>query len=157
MSYIHRDSTISTKIRHIHLLSGLNRLFLILLFCFSVDFPTSFAILPKKDVCVPGRKKSGVMIGFEWDVTKAKKNLRKHGVDFSEAATVFKDRLSITIYDPGHSVEEDRYITVGTSVAGRFLMVAHADRGNRTRIVSARELTRKERKAYESEIQKRKS
>ena len=95
------------------------------------------------------------MINFEWDPVKAKKNLRKHHVDFSEAATIFKDGLSITIYDPDHSNKEDRYITVGTSVAGRLLIVAHADRGDRTRIISARKLTRKERIAYENEIQRR--
>ena len=96
------------------------------------------------------------MIDFEWDNAKAKTNLRKHCVSFSEAATVLRDRLSITIYDPDHSDAEDRYITIGTSVAGSFLMVAHTDRGDRTRIISARELTRKEREVYENEIQRRK-
>ena len=96
------------------------------------------------------------MIGFEWDNVKAKKNLGKHFVSFSEAATVLRDGLSITIYDPDHSEEEDRYITIGTSVAGRSLMVAHTDRGDRTRIISARELTRKEREVYENESQRRK-
>ena len=95
------------------------------------------------------------MIEFEWDLNKAKKNLQKHRVSFSEAATIFSDGLSITIYDPDHSDQEDRLITIGTSGAGRFLMVAHTDRGDRTRIISARELTRKERKAYEKEIQRR--
>ena len=95
------------------------------------------------------------MIEFEWDPKKAKANLQKHGVAFDEAATIFRDRLGITIYDPDHSDQEDRYITVGMSGAGRFLMVAHTDRGHRTRIINARELTRKERKAYEKEIQRR--
>lgn len=96
------------------------------------------------------------MIDFEWDVIKAKTNLRKHRVAFSEAATVLRDGLSITIYDPDHSAEEDRYITIGTSINGHLLMVAHTDRTDRTRIISARELTRKEREAYENEIQRRK-
>jgi uncharacterized DUF497 family protein len=96
------------------------------------------------------------MIDFEWDITKAKTNLRKHRVAFSEATTVLRDRLSITIHDPDHSVIEDRYITIGTSIAGRLLMVAHTDRDERTRIISARELTRKERKEYENAIQRRK-
>ena len=96
------------------------------------------------------------MIDFEWDITKAKTNLRKHRVSFTEATTVLRDRLSITIHDPDHSANEERYITIGASITGRFLMVAHTDRGDRTRIISARELTRKERKAYETEIQKRK-
>jgi hypothetical protein len=97
-----------------------------------------------------------IMIAFEWDITKAKTNLRKHRVAFSEATTVLRDRLSITIHDPDHSVDEDRYITMGKSIAGRLLMVAHTDRGDRTRIISTRELTRKEHKAYENEIQRRK-
>ena len=95
------------------------------------------------------------MIEFEWDLNKAKKNLQKHRVAFGEAATIFSDRLSITIYDPDHSDQEDRYITIGTSGADRFLIVAHTDRSDRTRIISERELTRKERKAYEKEIQRR--
>ena len=95
------------------------------------------------------------MIDFEWDSKKAITNLQKHRVNFREAATVFSDELSITIYDPDHSDKEDRFITIGTSDTGRFLMVSHTDRGDRTRIISARELTRKERKEYEKEIQRR--
>jgi len=96
------------------------------------------------------------MIQFEWDPTKAKINLRKHGVAFKEASTIFKDHLSITTYDPDHSEEEDRFITFGFSASGRLLMVAHTDRGDRVRIISARELSRVEREAYEEEIQRRK-
>jgi len=96
------------------------------------------------------------MIEFEWDPSKAKTNLRKHRVAFHEAATVLRDSLAITIFDPDHSQEEDRYITVGASVRGRILMVAHTDRENRTRIISARELTRAEREAYENEVKRRK-
>jgi uncharacterized DUF497 family protein len=96
------------------------------------------------------------MIQFEWDPTKAKINLRKHSVAFKEASTVFRDPLSITTYDPDHSEEEDRFITFGFSAAGRLLMVAHTDRGDRIRIISARELTHAEREAYEEEIQRRK-
>ena len=95
------------------------------------------------------------MIDFEWDFKKAITNLQKHRVDFREAATVFRDRLAITIYDPDHSEQEDRFITIGTSGTGSFLMVSHTDRGDRIRIISARELTRKERKEYEKEIQRR--
>jgi len=96
------------------------------------------------------------MIQFEWDPTKAKINLRKHGVAFKEATTVFKDSLSITTCDPDHSEEEDRFITFGFSASGRLLMVAHTDRGNRIRILSSRELSHAEREAYEEEIQRRK-
>ncbi len=88
---------------------------------------------------------------FEWDARKAGSNFRKHGVAFAEAATVFGDNLSITIPDPDHSREEDRYITIGWSNRRRLLMVAHADRGDRIRIITARELTRSEQKAYEEE------
>lgn len=95
------------------------------------------------------------MIDFEWDPVKARTNLRKHGVAFRDAASVFRDPFSITVYDPDHSEEEDRFITVGTSVAGRSLIVSHTDRGTRIRIISARELTRAEREAYENEIQRR--
>ena len=84
-------------------------------------------------------------------------NLQKHGVAFKEAATVFKDALSITTYDPDHSEEEERLIIFGSSASGRHLMVAHTDRGDRIRIISARVLTRRERKAYEEEIQRRKN
>ena len=96
------------------------------------------------------------MIDFEWDPRKATANLRKHGVAFSEAASVFRDPWSITVDDPDHSEEEDRFITVGTSVSGRCLIVAHTDRGPRTCLNSARPLTRAEREAYENEIQRRK-
>jgi len=96
------------------------------------------------------------MIDFEWDIDKEKKNIRKHHVAFNEAATVLKDIMGITIYDPDHSDDEDRFITIGASVTGRLLMVSHTDRNDITRIISARELTRKEREAYENEIQRRK-
>jgi len=86
---------------------------------------------------------------FEWDPNKASKNFRKHKVSFSEAATVLGDTLAITVPDPDHSVDEDRYITVGWSNRSRLLMVAHTERGNHIRIISARELTRAERRSYE--------
>lgn len=96
------------------------------------------------------------MIQFEWDPAKARVNLRKHGVPFREAASVFRDPLAITIYDPDHSQEEDRFIIFGFSGSGRLLMVAHTDCGERIRIISARELTHEEREAYEEELQTRK-
>lgn len=95
------------------------------------------------------------MIEFEWDPEKAETNLRKHGVGFIEAATIFRDPLSITIFDPDHSTDEDRYITIGVSNRGRPVMVAHTDRGEITRIISARELTRAERRQYEKEVKRR--
>lgn len=86
---------------------------------------------------------------FEWDPRKASSNLRKHGVSFDEAATVFLDDLSLTGDDPDHSASEDRYVTFGVSSAGRLLVVAHTERGDRTRIITARPATRSERKLYE--------
>ena len=87
---------------------------------------------------------------FEWDANKAAQNLRKHKVSFIEAATVFGDFLSTTAADPEHSAGERRYITVGLSNVGRLLMVAHAERGDRIRIISARTLTAREKRAYEN-------
>ena len=88
---------------------------------------------------------------FEWDPRKAEINLRKHGVSFTEAGTVFGDDLATTVPDPDHSNDEDRYITIGWSNRRRLLMISHTDRGNRIRIISARELTKTERKKYEKE------
>ena len=85
---------------------------------------------------------------FEWDPDKAVQNLKKHRVAFDEAATVLGDRLSVTFSDPDHSIEEDRFITIGTSDRGRVIIVSHADRENRIRIISARKATRQERKTY---------
>jgi uncharacterized DUF497 family protein len=82
---------------------------------------------------------------FEWDTTKARRNLAKHGVSFHEAATVLGDPLALTHIDPDHSDEEDRFLTFGCSSNGRFLVVSHTDRGEHTRIISARKMTRKER------------
>lgn len=90
------------------------------------------------------------MMEFEWDQLKAVTNLDKHGVSFDEAATVLGDYLADTFYDPDHSDEEDRYITLGMSNRGRLLMVAHTDRGrDLVRIISARTLTKAERREYE--------
>ena len=88
---------------------------------------------------------------FEWDPQKAAKNLRKHKVSFTEAATVLSDPLSASAPDPDHSDEEDRSIIVRMSNRLRLLIVAFAHRGDRLRIIRARELTRGERKAYEEE------
>jgi len=87
---------------------------------------------------------------FEWDPEKAEANLRKHGVTFAEAATVFFDQLSITIHDPLHSRDENRFVITGVSESQRHLVVVHVDRGDRIRIVSARPATTTERKRYES-------
>jgi len=86
---------------------------------------------------------------FEWNPDKAVINLRKHSISFQEAATVFDDSLSVTFPDPDHSVGEDRYVIIGMSRFGQLLVVSHTDRGNRTRIISARRATRQERRFYE--------
>lgn len=86
---------------------------------------------------------------FEWDPDKAIANLRKHGISFDEAATVLADPLAITVPDPDHSQDQERYITVGLSFGRRLLLVAHTDREMRIRLISARELTTTERVAYE--------
>ena len=81
---------------------------------------------------------------YEWDSGKAAGNLKKHRVSFTEAATVFLDPLAMTYQDPDHSEGEQRYVTVGESTRGRVILVAHLDRGDRVRIISARRATRKE-------------
>ena len=88
---------------------------------------------------------------FEWDPEKAEANEQKHGVTFHEAATVFGDPLAITFVDPDHSIGEERYLTFGLSRLDRLLVISHADRGERLRIISARSMTGKEKKIYEEE------
>jgi uncharacterized protein len=90
-----------------------------------------------------------MLLEFEWDPKKAVRNECKHRVAFSEAATVFGDPLAITFADPDHSVEERRFLTFGFSRKGRLLMISHANCQDRIRIISAREVTRSERKIYE--------
>lgn len=89
---------------------------------------------------------------FEWDPKKAALNLKRHGVSFQEATTVLSDPLSITAPDPDHSMKENRLIIVGQSDRGRLLIVSHTERSDRIRIISARALTRKERRAYEEDF-----
>ena len=86
---------------------------------------------------------------FDWDDDKAETNIARHSVSFLEAASVFDDDLSITFLDPDHSVDEERLIIIGHSNRGRLLFVSHTDRDSRPRIISAREVTRRERKVYE--------
>ena len=86
---------------------------------------------------------------FSWDPKKAAANLKKHGVSFEEASTVFHDTLSITGSDPDHSGEEQRFITFGNSSQDRLLIVAHTDEGETIRMISARLVTRQERRIYE--------
>ena len=89
---------------------------------------------------------------FDWDPTKAERNQNKHNVSFQESASVFDDPLSITFPDPAHSIEEERMIIIGRSKNSRLLFVSHLDRNNKTRIISAREVTRSEKRIYEEEF-----
>lgn len=86
---------------------------------------------------------------FEWDPEKAAANLRKHGVTFQEAASVFGDPLAITFQDPDHSEDEERRLTFGLPLETRLIVVSRTERGERTRIISARLMDRKERVIYE--------
>ena len=86
---------------------------------------------------------------FEWDQSKAAANLAKHDVSFDEGATVFLDQLAVSGPDPDHSSGESRYITFGLSSLGRLLVVSHTYRSVGIRLISARRVTRAERKIYE--------
>ncbi|MBD2336402.1 BrnT family toxin [Calothrix sp. FACHB-156] len=89
---------------------------------------------------------------FEWNPNKAVLNIEKHGVSFQEAATVFNDPLSMTFSDPAHSIGENRYLIIGISGSGNLLIVAHTDRGEKIRVISARKATPQERRFYEEGI-----
>ena len=86
---------------------------------------------------------------FEWDEGKSKQNVRKHGVTFEEAKTVFNDPFAITITDPDHSDEEERYLDIGFSSQGKLLVVWYSERGENMRIIGCRRATPSERKIYE--------
>jgi len=85
---------------------------------------------------------------FEWDPNKARRNIEKHGISFEEAATAFEDPLSFTRFDPDHSEDEDRFLLLGATRAGRLVVVSHTDRGESIRIISARLASRRERRTY---------
>ena len=86
---------------------------------------------------------------FAWDTRKAASNARKHGVTFAEASTAFGDPLSVTITDPDQPADEARFVLVGLSARGRLLVVAHSERGDTIRLISARTAEPAERRAYE--------
>ena len=90
-------------------------------------------------------------VQFEWDPNKAAENLNSHGVSFEEASTVFGDPLALSIDDPDHSIDEYRFITLGYSKRQRLLVLVHTEREGKIRLISAREVTQRERKQYESE------
>jgi len=86
---------------------------------------------------------------FEWDPNKARSNLRKHKISFEEAVTALGDTMAATGTDPDHSISEDRHVTFGVSERGRLLVVAHTERGDTVRIISARMASKGERQIYE--------
>jgi len=88
---------------------------------------------------------------FEWHAKKAISNTRKHGVTFEEAKTVFFDPLGFTVFDPDHSEQEDRYVTMGMTDRYRLVIVSHTDRGESVRIISARLPDPQETQEYENE------
>ncbi|HEX6649094.1 MAG TPA: BrnT family toxin [Pyrinomonadaceae bacterium] len=90
-----------------------------------------------------------LFMDYVWAEAKATSNLVKHGVSFQEAATVFGDPLYVDFYDPDHSLDENRYLIMGQSRAGRLLLVSYTERDEVVRLISAREMTSSERKAYE--------
>lgn len=86
---------------------------------------------------------------FEWDQAKAVENWRKHGVSFDEATEAFGDPLALNMPDPNHKAREERFLVLGLSQSGRLLVVSYAERGVRTRLISARLASRSERQRYE--------
>jgi uncharacterized DUF497 family protein len=90
-------------------------------------------------------------VDFAWDTDKAATNLAKHGVSFEEASTAFRDPLYIDFHDPDHSDDEQRFLIVGLSRKNRILIVSYTERNETVRLISAREVTAAERKAYEEE------
>ena len=91
-------------------------------------------------------------MSFEWDEEKAKTNIDKHGVSFDEATSVFDDPLFLTFADPSHSIQEQRFVIMGESARVRLLVISYTERAGTTRLISARPATKKERKAYESDL-----
>lgn len=87
---------------------------------------------------------------FEWDTKKAATNLKKHGISFEEAKSVFYDEFAVQFYDNGHSDDEDRFLMLGLSCESKILLVCHCERdtGETIRIISARKATKNERKLY---------
>jgi hypothetical protein len=89
-------------------------------------------------------------MNFEWDKQKAENNLKKHGISFEEAITVFDDPLYLDFYDPDHSNDEHRYLIIGRSSKTHLLIVSYTERADNLRLISARQATLKEREHYEN-------
>jgi len=91
-------------------------------------------------------------VEYEWNPEKDRKNREKHGVSFGEATTVFLDPLHVTVLDERHSIGEIRFRTIGYTTMNRLVIVAHTDREERIRMITAREATPRERRDYEQSI-----
>ena len=89
------------------------------------------------------------MLNFEWDPEKDRANEQSHGATFFEASEVFDDDHSSSVRDPDHSLDEDRYLIFGVSKGGTYLVVSYTERGDRVRLILARQMTPRERRAYE--------
>jgi uncharacterized DUF497 family protein len=90
-------------------------------------------------------------VEYEWDREKDRTNREKHGISFAEAATVFLDPLATTVPDDRHSIDEFRFRTIGYTATQRLVIVAHTDRHDRIRLISAREASPRERRQYEQQ------
>ena len=90
----------------------------------------------------------GLVAGFDWDAENARANLRKHGVDLADAVAVFEDERGLTMRDELTAVDEQRYLTMGTDMRGRILVVAYTWRESRIRLFSARRATASERRRH---------
>ena len=88
---------------------------------------------------------------FEWDEDKARRNELKHGVAFEEAKTIFNDPFAVTVPDPDHSEEEERWLDIGLSAEGRLLVVWYTERGESIRVIGSRKATKKEEREYTHE------
>ena len=88
---------------------------------------------------------------FKWNREKAKSNLRKHGINFDEATSIFLDDFSLTLFDEFHSTEEDRFMDIGRSSNGNILVVVYTERGSDIRIISCRKAMSDERRSYEKQ------
>lgn len=98
-----------------------------------------------------GDKAYTVTVKYEWDPGKDRINRHKHGISFAEASTVFLDPLASTVLDERHSIGEFRFRTIGRTTSNKVVVVAHADRDDRIRIITARDATPRERREYEQQ------
>ena len=94
------------------------------------------------------------MIKFEWDSAEATANIKKHGVSFEEAQSIFYDEFAVQFFDEEHSTSEERFLLLGMGTGGRLLLICHCEReaGNTIRIISARKATKAESTFYGSDM-----